>query len=156
MIEGLGGEVRLLRPGAPSAIFEPWDCFGAPADVAVLCCHGDESGIIFAEMADGADVLVLPDNRIAPSLLAEKLKGVPPVVVSTGCDTGHRAYADAFFASGARIYVAPNGYPDGASVPVLLQLALYRVIHAKASWPAAIKAANSFFTLENGFTAFSS
>jgi len=150
-LESMGATVHLHPVGRPSDFFNALDASGEASDVALICGHGDERGFVFAPLAEGVDDLVLPGNRLGADLLAERLRTVPPVVISTACDTARTPIVSTFHDAGATTYIAPSGYPDGASVPVLLNLAFYRVIHARASWQAAIKAANTFFTIENWF-----
>jgi|GEM_PF-5945588 len=152
-LEHLGAQVRLVDLGRPSELFSSLDFYGQPADLAILCGHGDEAGFILPELAEGVDPLVLPNRRLTPQILAENLVSAPPTVISTACDTGHKAFAEAFFGVGTRSYIAPVGYPDGGVVPILLGVAFYRVVYAGASWPAAFRAASMVFTLENGFAA---
>jgi hypothetical protein len=147
--EHLGFSVQLRRLGRPSEFFTAFDFFGGPADAAIICGHGDEGGFIFPAMAPGVDSLVLPADRLTPAIVGEHLRAVPPTVLTTGCDTGRKEFAQAFLGAGARNYIAPFGYPDSAAAVVLLTLAAYRVASAGSSWDAAVRAANNYFTLEN-------
>jgi hypothetical protein len=150
-LESVGAVVHLHGIGKPSDFFTAFDHFGISPDVAIICGHGDDNGFIVPEMAPGVDTLVLPADRLTPTLIADHLGAAPPVVISTACGTGLKSFATAFIAAGATNYIAPKGYPDGAAVPALLHLAAYRVQSAGSSWEAAIRAANNFMTLENQF-----
>jgi len=150
-LESVGAIVHLHAIGRPSNFFAAFDVFGVPADVAIICGHGDDDGFIFPEIAPDIDALVLPANRLTPALIADHLRAAPPIVLSTACGTGLKSFATAFMAAGAKNYIAAKGYPDGAAVPALLHLAAYRVQSAGSSWEAAIRAANNFMTLENQF-----
>lgn len=152
-LESLGATVHLHPLGKSSDFFTAFETFGEQSDVALICCHGDERGFAFPEMAEGVDDLVLPDNRIGADLLNKYLRNLPPVVISTACDTARDAIVSAFHGAGANTYIAPSGYPDGGAVPVLLGLAFYRVIHEELPWQTAIKTANTFFTIESRFDA---
>ena len=152
-LEALGADVRLAAPGGPSAFFESFDFYGQKPDIAIICGHGDADGLIFPEMAEGVDPLLLPANRFSPGLLAERLGPMPEVVISTACDTGGADFARAFLAAGARTYIAPPGYPDGRAVPILLGLVFYRVLVEGEDWPEAVAAANTMFPPLDGFVA---
>jgi hypothetical protein len=149
LFESFGAEVHLRPVGRPSDFLT---AFGGAVDLAVISAHGDAGGLVFAEMALGVDDLVLPDNRFTPGLLAGRLTGLPPVVISTACDSV--GFASVFFEGGAKTYLAPRGYPEGAAVPLLIGLAVYRLIKDGASWQSAIAAANSQFPDEDGFVVF--
>ena len=152
-LEGMGADVRLCPLGKPSAFFTAFDFYGQPADIVVLSAHGDEDGIVFPEMAPGADSLELPGDRITPELIG-RVAAQSAVVVSTACDTGKQAFVDAFHAAGASIYIAPEGYPDGVDVPVLLALAFFKVLVQQQAWVEAIKSANDAIGTETRFSVF--
>ncbi len=153
-IEAMGAEVRLCPLAKPSDFLSAFDFYGQPADIVVLSAHGDEAGIIFPEMAPGADRLELPANRITPDLI-RKVNAGCAVVLSTACDTGSQPFADAFHAAGATLYIGPQGYPDGVDVPVILALAFHKLLVQQHSWVDAIVSANSALGTETRFSVFS-
>lgn len=118
LLEAQGHEVRLALAGKPSDVFDGFSFFGMPADVAVLAAHGDEDGVVFAEMAPGVDQLELPHDRITPVIFGDNLRQAPPLVISTACGSGSGDFAAAFFGAGAHDYVAPVDYPDGRDIAV--------------------------------------
>ena len=150
-LESVGAMVQLHLVGRPSDFFAAFEFFGQSPDVAIICGHGDDEGFIFPGMAPGVDTIVLPADRLTPDIAKSHLRAAPPVIISTACGTGLKGFAAAFVNAGAQSYIAPEGYPDGSAVPVLLHLAAYRVVSAGSSWEAAIKAANNYMTLENRF-----
>jgi hypothetical protein len=154
LLENFGAQVHLHAIGKPSDFFTAFDCFGTPADLAIIAGHGDEGGLIFPEMGEGVDTLVLPNNRITPGLLTGFKTPLPKVVISTACDSGRPDFARAFHAAGAELYIAPRDYPTGSVVPVLLALALHRVVEQGSGWLAAIAAANAAFDEDDGFVVF--
>jgi hypothetical protein len=149
--ESLGCRVDWRPLGKPSELFAAFD---RPADLGILSGHGDAGGLVFPEMAPGVESLDLPDNRMAPGMLAGFADALPPVLISTACDTGTTGFARAFHAAGARLYIAPAGYPDARAVPVILALAGFLVIHRRFAWPDAIAAANALVDPDDHFRLF--
>lgn len=152
-LEALGADVRLCPLGKPSDFLTAFDFYGEAPDVVVLSAHGDEAGIVFPDMAPGADTLELPENRITPGLI-RKVSAQGSVVLSTACDTGQQPFADAFHAAGASIYLAPADYPDGIDVPVLLALAFHKALVQQQSWAEAIEGANIALGTDTRFSVF--
>jgi hypothetical protein len=144
LLENLGADVHLRPIGKPSDFTKAFNSFGSGADLALISAHGDRGGFIFPEMAPGVDTLVPPGDRLDAALLAEHVRSVPAIVVSTACNTGTDAFAQAFRSAGAHTYIAPADYPEGAAVPILLGLAFHRVV-AGNDWPSAVAAANAMF-----------
>ncbi len=144
LLENLRADVHLRPIGKPSDFAKAFGAFGGNADFALVSAHGDEGGFVFPEMAEGVDTLVLPGNRLDAVLLTELVRSVPSVVVSTACNTGTDAYAQAFRSAGARTYIAPADYPFGAAVPILLGLVFHRLLGGQ-DWPEAVEAANGLF-----------
>lgn len=70
--------------------------------ILVLCCHGDETGILCGGEAS-----------ITPTDVAECAAVGGKSVVVLGCNTGNESFADAFLHGGADAYIAPAGYPEG-------------------------------------------
>ena len=151
--ESLGCRVDWRPLGKPSDLFSAFD---PGVDIGILSGHGDERGLVFPALAPGADSLALPDNRMAPGLLRGFAHRLPQVVLSTACDTGNEAFAAAFHAAGAGLYIAPAGYPDGRAVPVLLGLAAFLVMHRRQSWGEAVAAANAQVEVYDRFRLFRS
>ncbi|GLQ52972.1 hypothetical protein [Devosia nitrariae] len=144
LLENLGADVHLRPVGKPSDFPNAFDAFGSSADFALVSGHGDQGGLVFPEMAPGVDSLVLPNDRLDAALMAEHVRSVPPIVVSTACNTGTDAFAQAFRSAGAHTFIAPADYPEGAAVPILLGLAFHRVFGGQ-DWSSAVEAANTMF-----------
>lgn len=154
LLENFGAQVALHWTGKPSDFLTAFDCFGTPAELAIIVGHGDEGGIIFPEMGEGVDSLVLPNDRITPDLFAQIAGPLPKVVISTACGSGTPALARACHGAGTGLYIAPRDYPTGSTVPVLLGLAMFKVIEQAQAWPEAIASANASFDEDDGFVVF--
>lgn len=152
-LEHLGLDVALNRLGKPSDFFGGFQFFGHPADAAIIAAHGDDGGFIFPEMAEGVDDLVLPENRITPELVTNLLTAPPPLVISTACSTGTKAFADAFRAAGAATYIAPTGDPEGRDVPLWMATFFHALTRNPADLSAAITNANAPVDPESRFEA---
>lgn len=153
-LEHFGLRVALNQIGKPSDLFAAFSFYGQPADAAILCAHGDEGGIIFPQMAEGVDQLVLPGDRITSVLLSQRLKSVPPLVVSTACDTGSAAFAAAFHRAGAHTYVAPVLAPDGQDVGLWITAFFHARVRRGLTCAAALDAANALVVRENQFASY--
>lgn len=82
----------------------------APARHLVICCHGDEQGIVLEGLAP-EDV---PPARLTPELVRRHASLHGCVVVVTGCVTGSAEMARAFLDAGCAAYIAPDGCPQSA------------------------------------------
>ncbi|HKF76907.1 MAG TPA: hypothetical protein VKF59_12245 [Candidatus Dormibacteraeota bacterium] len=104
----------------------------------VICCHGDERGIVVPELAPGADPAELLPDRLTPELVRRHASLQGRVVIATGCVSGAAKMAGSFLNAGCAAYIAPDGYPHS----VLLFLhRFYHELGAGASVTAAADAA---------------
>lgn len=153
-LEHLGLDVALNRLGKPSDFFSAFAFHGQPADAAIISAHGDAAGFVFPEMASGVDTLELSDNRISVGLIASRLRGAPPLVISTACSTGTEDFAGAFRSAGAAKYLAPLGDPDGRDVPLWLFALFHALNRHGANMQDAVVRANSLVEPESRFNLF--
>jgi hypothetical protein len=102
-------------------------------EIIVLCCHGDEDGII---MGDEKPISV-KDIAAANGFAGKS-------VISLGCATGSKEFVRAFKQTGCDMYVAPKGYPFGNTALLLAVHVLYSVAQHKKTLKAAVKAARKF------------
>lgn len=149
--ESLGCRVDWRPLGKPSDLFS---AFEPGCDIGILSGHGDERGLVFPELALGVDTLHLPENRMPPALLRGFAASLPPLLISTACATGTTAFAEAFHAAGALSYIAPLGYPEGSTVPVLISLVAFLAIYRQMPWGEALAAANAHFERDDRFGLF--
>lgn len=152
MLESLGAAVMLHQPGTPEDFLLVLGQSEAARRYLVLCGHGDEDGLILGDYAPGIDTSALAGGRMAPATIAARAHMPGRIVVSTACMTGTDAWGKAFLAGGACAYVAPDGYPEGADVPLFLHHLFHQLLAHNASietaWRhAASDAAGRLFVL---------
>jgi hypothetical protein len=96
----------------------------ATAPFVVVACHGDEGRVVLPELAPELERFQPHHGTLGPDELRAFVRLTPgTTVISTGCDTGTEALANAYFAGGAAAYVAPAGAPFGYAstiAPILL------------------------------------
>ncbi|MEX0877656.1 MAG: hypothetical protein WDZ40_02190 [Candidatus Spechtbacterales bacterium] len=79
----------------------------------LLMCHGVDEGIVLPELGEEIAKQQPYDKFLTGVNLSEFLKLDGQIVVSTGCKTGIKDFADAFLNAGAKNYIAPKDYPMG-------------------------------------------
>lgn len=151
LLEQLGAEIRLIRPGKPSDVFANLDFYGAPPDLVILSAHGDMDGLIFAEMAEGVDTLVLPGDRITPDVIAANADFAPVPVLSTACMSGIPEFAGAILKAGASAYVAPQGAPDGVDIPLFVHMLFHKAMVEEMTFAQAVERANAVISPQSAF-----
>ncbi len=146
ILENLGAAVALHLPGVPADVIA---CFAqgsvAPAHL-IVSGHGDENGLVLGEFGPGIDTSDLVDGSLPPAALHGRVDLPGTIVVSTACETGSPAFADAFLSGGAASYVAPGGYPEGAAVPLFVHLLYHELLRRGSSVDSAVRRAQSVFT----------
>jgi hypothetical protein len=95
---------------------------GGRAEHLILCCHGDDDGIILPELhpsvAEGEPYL----DRFGTEAIRREARLKERTVICTGCSTGR--LAEAFLDAGAAAVIAPVGDPHG-SAPLVFLTNLY-------------------------------
>lgn len=109
----------------------------------MICCHGDELGIVLEGLAPEADLGEPPPDRLTPELVRQHANLRGRVVVPTSCVSGSLEMAGAFLDAGCAAYIAPDGYPYSA---LLFLHHLYHELPVGAALPAAADAARSKMT----------
>lgn len=103
----------------------------AAAQHVILCCHGDEGGIVLPELGEQFEAM----QPVHGTLTAEALRGrvhLPDrVVIATGCRTGNPQLAQAFLDGGCAAYIGPTGGPYGSSVVVALVLLFHELMRGR-------------------------
>jgi hypothetical protein len=95
---------------------------GGRAEHLILCCHGDDDGIILPELhpsvAEGEPYV----DRFGPEAIRREARLKGRTVICTDCATGK--LAEAFLDAGAAAVIAPVGDPHG-SAPLVFLTNLY-------------------------------
>ena len=115
----------------------------ADHDVLILACHGDERGLLMPVLAPE-----LVEALGGPVLTAAEVAdaapdGVAPTVLCTACLSGTGAFARAFGARGARVYLGAPGWPDGDAVTMYALRFLYGRTRGASDADAAASAADA-------------
>jgi hypothetical protein len=150
ILESLGARVGLIQAGSPSAFLSG---LGASADYILVCGHGESGGFVMGDFASTVDTTALV-NGLMPAAAIAKLEIAAPSVVSTGCETGHQHFAEAFRQAGALHYMAPRESPEGSVIPLILHSYFYSVLVSGLDSKTALASAQSRFSPEDHFTSY--
>lgn len=103
----------------------------AAARYLILCCHGDEGGIVLPELGEMFEAM----QPVHGILTAEALEGrvhLPGrVVIATGCQTGNPLLAHAFLDGGCAAYIGPTGGPYGDTIVVAIVLLFHELMRGR-------------------------
>lgn len=145
MLESLGAVVTLHLPGTPGDFLT---LIGAGERVhqhLVICGHGDDNGFVFGDYIEDIDTSMLVEGSLPPSVVAEHVRLSGKIVLSTCCETGGRAYGDAFVEKGgAALYVAPDGSPEGTDAPLFVHCFFHQLLARKQTPEAALERARAY------------
>ncbi|WP_426228055.1 hypothetical protein [Pararhizobium sp. DWP3-4] len=144
ILENLGAAVVLHLPGTPGDAIKCLQRQENDPEYIILSGHGDENGFVLGEFISDIDTGMLVDGSLPAGALAGAIRLPAKTVISTACVTGTDAFGEAFLAAGARAYVAPADFPDGAAVPLFLHGLFYELLHRGKTLEEAIETAQSF------------
>lgn len=130
-LESFGLKVDLTRVGQARHLVDVLR--GGPrAPFVVLACHGADGGIVLPELAAHLEVDQPFSRRLRPAELASFSHFDGATVISTGCDTGQRGFADAVLGAGAGAYLAPAGGPYGYAALFALTWVFYELTERRS------------------------
>ncbi|MBD3860541.1 delta-aminolevulinic acid dehydratase [Bacillus sp. 28A-2] len=113
-------------------------------DYLLLSFHGEEGAFLMPEL--GQDVYEEEEPK-GEAFGADEIKQYASLkgvhVISTGCTLGEKKLADAFLASGAMSYTAPDDYIDGNAAFIFVLTMLYERINNAKTVRAAFDRARS-------------
>jgi hypothetical protein len=136
-------DTRLLNVGCASHLVSVLDGSASRAGCLVLCCHGDERGILLDELsADVAREQPFLD-ALTPSLAHQHVNLPGRTVISVGCCTGSRGLPEAFLAGGCRAYVGPTGYPDAEDTLMFAVALSYGLLARREKLEVAVERGRS-------------
>ncbi|MEU6040688.1 hypothetical protein ABZ801_35345 [Actinomadura sp. NPDC047616] len=136
-----GADVRLLPIGAPQHLADVLGGRQSRAEHLVLCCHGDERGILLDELAPEIARSQPFNDVLTPENAAELTRLSGTLVVSTGCMTGTEAFAEAFMRGGCSAYIAPEDYLEGTAAIAFVSVFYYHLLQLKTPLPDAVRLA---------------
>lgn len=114
LLEYIGVQVRIHLPGLPREVVEVLFAQRGAEEHLILCCHGDERGIVFGNLAPELYEGQPFRDRLTPEVVMREASLGRRTVVATGCGTGGHGFAEAFLAAGAEAFVGPDGSPRDA------------------------------------------
>lgn len=114
LLEYIGVRVTIHLPGLPREVLDVLVAQRPCEEHLILCCHGDDRGIVMDELAPELYEGQPFTDRLTPEVVAREASLGGRTVVITGCGTGGHNFADAFLSAGAAVYVGPDGYPQDA------------------------------------------
>ena len=124
-------QVRMHLIGKASDLVGLMDGSYDLSDNILLMCHGSKQGFVLPELGKEIADKEPFDRFIGAADISTFLNLNGGLVVSTGCETGTKEFADVFLNSGANTYIAPNDSPEGdASLMYVLSL-FYSLITGK-------------------------
>lgn len=123
VLETYGVRVNRFPVGQPRHLVAALGGVRQAARYVVLSCHGADGGILLDELIPEVARNQPFLGSAGPDEIRAHLRFPGSVVISTGCDTGTRALADAVFDAGGSAYLAPESEPFGhAAVFAVLYL----------------------------------
>lgn len=155
ILENLGAVVTLHLPGTPSDFLLTLADSTSPEHV-IICGHGDATGFHFGDYGKGIDVSMLRAGHLPPEAIARHIDLPGRIVVSTACKTGAPTMAAAFLNGGLAAYIAPDGYPRGADVPLFVHHLFYLLFTRNIGLPAAFERAQEIVFENHMFRVFGS
>lgn len=145
MLESLGAVVPLHLPGTPEDFLTLIGAGELVHQHLVICGHGDDNGFVFGDYIEEIDTSMLTEGSLPPSVVAKHARLAGKIVLSTCCETGGKAYGDAFVGKeGATLYVAPDGSPEGADAPLFVHCFFHALLARKQTPEAALERARSY------------
>lgn len=144
IIESLGKQTLMHKPGQPSQVLSAMESAKNYGSLLILSGHGVDGGFYLGDFADYIDVSVLRNGILTDSVI-ETLSIGPVDVISTCCETGRACMAEAFQNAGARTYLAPPNWSEGALVPLFLHIFFKETIFRNQEKSVAVELANAVF-----------
>ncbi|MEI2300218.1 hypothetical protein [Ensifer sp. MJa1] len=145
MLESLGAVVTLHLPGTPEDFLTLIGAGESVHQYLIICGHGDENGFVFGDYIDEIDTSMLVEGSLPPPVVAEHAKLKGKIVLSTCCETGGKAYGDAFALKGdAALYIAPDGSPEGTDAPLFVHCFFHALLARKQTAEVALERARSY------------
>jgi hypothetical protein len=144
ILESLGAVVTLHLIGTPEDFLSVIGQGSAAAPYIILCAHGDEHGLIFGEFDAGIDASTLKEGSMPPEVIAKRISLPGKVFLSTACGTGSAAFGDAFLKGGVAVYIAPEGYPDGADAALFVHILFQQIFCREMPVRSAVVTAQNY------------
>ena len=103
----------------------------ALAQHVILCCHGDDGGIVLPELGEQFEAMQPVHGILTGEALRDRIHLPERVVIATGCQTGNPQLAHAFLTGCCAAYIGPTGGPYGDSVVVAIVLLFHELMRGR-------------------------
>lgn len=150
-LESLGAAVLLHLIGTPEDFLRVIGQGETAPHYIVICGHGGETGLVFGEYGEGIDVAALERGSMPPAAIAGRVKLPGRIVISTACETGSKAFGEAFLTGGVAAYIAPDGSADGADAALFVHLLFHQILR-KGPRPVRRFAMHRNMTARSGYS----
>ncbi|WP_067544319.1 hypothetical protein [Nocardia crassostreae] len=114
-LEEFGIRVNYFPIGQPRHVTAALGGVRPVAPYVIIACHGADGRILLPELGGPVAAEQPFIGRLGPKRVRKHLHLAGSTVISTGCETGKSALAQAFLDAGAAAYFAPAKIPDGHS-----------------------------------------
>lgn len=141
VLESLGVRVNFFGVGQARHLASVLDGTEGGSPWIVLCCHGDEGGIVLPGLAPQVERFQPWHGKVGAHELTNRVRLPGRHVICTGCDTGTAELAEAFFGGGCAAYLAPTGAPFGYAGVIAVTLVFYELTHDRGLDEAVSKLA---------------
>ncbi len=84
-------------------------------DVVIISGHGNEQGLLLPKLAEERRNRYPYNEVIRPEDFADFLQLQGNTIITTSCAGGIPQLANVFLQHGAKYYIGPKGYPEGAA-----------------------------------------
>lgn len=144
LLEQLGAAVYLHLIGTPKDLLEVLSQGKAAPPHLIICCHGDDNGLVFGEYASGIDTSMLVAGSMPPECIAKHIDLPGCVVLNMACGAGEPPMAEAFMSGKLKAYVGTvQPVPGSASGPLFLAHFFYQLlVRGRSDWDAWERAAS--------------
>ena len=156
ILESLHAVVILHLMGTPEDFLRVLGQGESAPRYMIICGHGDEAGLVFGEYGENIDVSALQLGLMAPSAIAERVNLPGRIVVSTACQSGAKAFGEAFLRGGVAAYIAPDGAPHAYDAPLFIHLLFHHLLQRRSSLASALRQAKDYDSELQMFTCFPS
>jgi hypothetical protein len=128
LLEQLGAAVTLHLVGTPGDLLQVLGQGHAAAPYLIVCCHGDDNGLVFGEYAPEIDTSMLVAGSMPPECIAKHIDLPDCVVINTGCGAGERRMAEAFMSGQLKAYIGTvEPTPESTAEPLFFAHFFYKL-----------------------------
>ena len=145
LLEQLRAVVFLHSIGTPGDFLKVLSQGESAAPYLVICCHGDDNGLVFGEYIPSIDTSMLIEGSMPPECIAAHIKLPGCVVINTACAAGEARMAEAFMKGGLKAYIGTvEPVPQSEAEPLFIAHFFYKLFRTGCSEREAWEHAASY------------